>query len=204
MAGSFASATISCSSSNDYTKFMQYIKDKQTFVYFIGARDCPKCQTSKIKTWQPLTANNDQKLRDILTNDPNYAYTNRSLFPGDTKAAEAYKNMHLYSDEVNKVSGVFGDDSIKKIIDYIVKKTAEDSSILGKKIKNLTKEDLGITGVPLWLYFDQGQYEGFHMGEIDRPNGDTPAEPSKTTPSFMWLAVQHIVFHIWPKYHFGS
>ena len=54
MAGSFASATISCSSSNDYTKFMQYIKDKQTFVYFIGARDCPKCQTSKIKTWQPL------------------------------------------------------------------------------------------------------------------------------------------------------
>ena len=207
MAGSFASATISCSSSNDYTKFMQYIKDKQTFVYFIGARDCPKCQTSKIKTWQPLTANNNQLLRKILTNKkeyPNYYWQNGSLFPGDTKAAEAYKNMHLYSDEVNKVSGVFGDDSIKKIIDYIVKKTAEDSSILGKKIKNLTKEDLGITGVPLWLYFDQGQYEGFYMGEIDRRTDDSSTEPSKASPSFMWLAVQHIVHHIWPKYHFGS
>ena len=197
-----AVAVVSCSGDQKFNTFMSYIHDKQTFVYYIGARDCPKCQNTQIKTWEPLTANNNAMLKNILANDPNYSY-NSTPWKAGSAGQEAYKNMQLYSDKVDKVSKVFDDTSVKAIINYVIKQTADASAIAGHKPKHLTRQDIGITGLPLFLYFDQGKYEGFYMGEIDRATDDSPQQKA-TTPSFMWLVRQHIGFHIWPKYHFPS
>ena len=195
--GTFAATAMGCSGDSTYNTFLKYIKNKESFVYFMGARDCPKCQSTKIKVWNYLTANNNANLKYII--DGNGNYSANALYKGPSAGKTAYENLHLYSREINKVSDFFTDSTNKKIIKYVVEQTADAQALLGHKPHGLTYSKIGISGTPLFIFFDQGQYEGFEDLEIKRPTNDGPAT-EQTDASFMWYTKTHIVDHTWPRF----
>ncbi len=187
-----ASSVVACTDDKEYNQFMKWVKDDQSFVFFIGAWDCADCQANKLNLWNKLTANNDAYLKTELQKTqykPDTVYGTASS-PQKT----AYANLHLYNYEIQQVAKAFDDDNIKKIADYMVDQSKAKLKNTAGQVPQpyLTRQDLGVDGLPLFIFIDHGTYQGFFKGKFTQP---------KTAVSladvFMNAVVKHIVHHNW-------
>lgn len=151
-----ASLVVACDP-KEYTDFMKYIDEKQTFVFYISAWDCNKCQQTTMDLWNPLTDDDNTGLKKMISNiDRNSGLSVDTL--------KSINSLHVYKYRLDKVASAFDDDAIKKIVDYLIK---QFESKLDRKY--MTKSDIKISGLPLFLYFDKGKFEGYIQHEFVKP-----------------------------------
>ena len=177
-----------------YHNFKNYIKNREDFVYVISQKENKDWLTTNKKVWSKITDRNSDESFWNQIKKPDYSA--KSLFRKPSSAASKYEAMHFYNLQIDKDKNVFEDKRVKKIIDYVVDKTAIHDSVAGDKIKYLTREDIGITATPLFLFFAGGEYQGFYQGTITKIVQNRTDEKHKSH-SAMWIIVQHIVHFAW-------
>ena len=195
-------SVVACGGNSKWDQFQNLLDKKDSFVYFIGGKDCPKCKSTHQTVWDDLSKPSSQdpdhtNLYEYINSpDSKYKdYTVWNLYMQDgtkTRGYDSYSNLAVYNYDVDKVADVFDDGFVKKLVDYMIAQTEKAASIDGQSIKYLKRSDLKLTGAPFFVYIDSGQYEGFSQGEIT-----SLTLPEGETPGFFPLVYKHIFQHGW-------
>ncbi len=174
---SSATGVVSCSKNEALNQYLNAVKNKETFIFFIHAKDCPDCKKTIKKMWNKNNAISTEKNVSIegggILNSTVWStylddYAKKFASVTDEKLATV-KNMHFYSYETDKVSSTFKDDQVKKITQVIIDTYTKEHQISGQKYKKFTLSDAGLTGVPFFMYFYKGVYKGFTQGAMTDP-----------------------------------
>lgn len=115
-------------------------------------------------------------------------------FQPNTTAYNSYVNMRLLHYNVDQAANIFNDSFVKDVVKFMIQKYETKFSIPGRPpLKYLQRSDINLSGTPFFLFFAQGQYQGFYQGSITQLN----AKSDSKTVGFFPLMYNHIVRHNW-------
>lgn len=147
---------------NFKSTFAKYVKEKETFVFFVGAWNCSDCQKNKLELWNYLLQDQEKELKAMLKSIDQGVRWSKT---GGGEARQALLGLKLYSyDQIADSSRAFKDSIVEAIANYCVK---ESEKIFQREFHSsiqLTRSEIGLSGLPFFVFVNRGNYEGLHKG----------------------------------------
>lgn len=152
----------SCSKGNENDHFKQFedrINKKESFIYYIAAKNCTDCQKKNTNVWNKLFKDGN------LTDEGKKEKAKLDLkHPDLTKSIDlkGYKvEIDDFNDWTNK-AGAWAKDLKKWVADKIL--AFPDLLISGEKDKTLSEANVNFNGTPMFIFIKNGQFAGYSSG----------------------------------------
>ncbi|WP_342252453.1 lipoprotein [Spiroplasma endosymbiont of Amphibalanus improvisus] len=161
-----AVSVISCSDDNFYNStFLPELDQKRNAVIYVGADDCPFCEDFYYNIWKDHfdTPELASASWSEIYNDPS------SLHRWPDYGKEDFKEIDFLHYQVESEESAYEDDSVKSMSDWIVN-WYKDFNSNNDNYKNLelSREDIGLDGLPLFIFIHDGEFSGFQVGAPDK------------------------------------
>ncbi|QHX36827.1 lipoprotein [Spiroplasma sp. BIUS-1] len=189
LVGTSAMSVVSCSSNKYFQQFKGWIDNKESFLLYIGADNCPHCQdfenTQKDHKEKfdglinDLNNSYNTKISDITTPDPDSktAYGEKLNNKVDLRTfkTEDYNNKFTEKWSKNILNWVI--DQVTEILKQELMKTVSSEKIATKMAKDKTKayfDNSENLGFPMFLLIRNGKLVSWEVGfGTDAPGGWT-------------------------------
>ncbi|AKU79506.1 hypothetical protein [Spiroplasma turonicum] len=185
LASAGATTVISCSSNVLYKQFLQWIENKESFVLYIGAKDCDYCQK-----FEANIDYNQSYFNDKLSQISGEYNNSISKYNGNDDSFTSYgqklnNDLNLRSFIAEEKSNNFKEKWSENIIKWLVDKVAEiyysamldighNETIQKKVAKDKVKEYFNkIKGTPMFIIIRNGKIVDWEVGFEDDSTGWT-------------------------------